>query len=259
MKQGLNYKAADFIYFACRGLTCLVLSLSIAWRFTIVFLAIVPVMVFCTSYVTNTIKKYTRKEFKSYEKAGNVATEALASLRTVASLGIERRMIQNYSSNLVLAEQATTKKGLITGLFNGVTSFFFNSIFAIGIYYGVYLSQRDCVNYGPANIVTAFFSLINTSYAFGQAMPFLKDYNEAKAAAFSVYKIIDSRSTISLHDQELKKLPDRKTGTKLFQLRGLIKFENVQFSYPTRPDTQILRGLSLKIEPGKTVALVGSR
>ena len=40
-------------------------------------------------------------------------------------------------------------------------------------------------------------------------------------------------------------------------MTGEIVFDKVQFSYPTRPHIKVLRGLSLVIPPGKTVALVG--
>ena len=40
-------------------------------------------------------------------------------------------------------------------------------------------------------------------------------------------------------------------------MRGRIAFENVGFEYPTRPGQAALAGLSLTIEPGETVALVG--
>lgn len=36
-----------------------------------------------------------------------------------------------------------------------------------------------------------------------------------------------------------------------------IVFENVAFSYPSRPDVQILKGLDLKFEAGKVTAIVG--
>lgn len=39
--------------------------------------------------------------------------------------------------------------------------------------------------------------------------------------------------------------------------RGEIVFEEVEFAYPSRPDAQVLDRLSLRIEPGQTVALVG--
>lgn len=39
---------------------------------------------------------------------------------------------------------------------------------------------------------------------------------------------------------------------------GNFNVKDVEFSYPTRPDQKVLKGLSLKVEAGKTVALVGS-
>lgn len=40
-------------------------------------------------------------------------------------------------------------------------------------------------------------------------------------------------------------------------LQGNVEFKSVQFVYPTRPNVRVLRGLSFKIEAGKTLALVG--
>ena len=41
-------------------------------------------------------------------------------------------------------------------------------------------------------------------------------------------------------------------------VRGLIGFDNVSFSYPTRPEISALNGFSLSVSPGETVALVGA-
>src|SRR5262249_47659122 len=41
------------------------------------------------------------------------------------------------------------------------------------------------------------------------------------------------------------------------QVRGHIRFENVTFRYPTRPDKNALQNVTLEIAPGQTVALVG--
>ncbi|XP_063781222.1 ATP-dependent translocase ABCB1-like [Pseudophryne corroboree] len=48
------------------------------------------------------------------------------------------------------------------------------------------------------------------------------------------------------------------SGFKPDKVTGDIEFRNVKFSYPSRPDIQVLKGLNLKVPTGKTVALVGS-
>lgn len=40
-------------------------------------------------------------------------------------------------------------------------------------------------------------------------------------------------------------------------LKGQIELKDVHFRYPERPDVSVLRGLSLRIEPGQTLAIVG--
>jgi ATP-binding cassette subfamily B protein len=41
------------------------------------------------------------------------------------------------------------------------------------------------------------------------------------------------------------------------RLKGAVTFDNVQFAYPSRPETQALDGVSFDVAPGETVALVG--
>lgn len=49
---------------------------------------------------------------------------------------------------------------------------------------------------------------------------------------------------------------DRK-GKALSHVRGEIEFQDIYFSYPSRPESQVLQGLNLKIPAGKIVGLVG--
>lgn len=52
---------------------------------------------------------------------------------------------------------------------------------------------------------------------------------------------------------------DSNQGLKPNLCKGEIDFNQVSFSYPTRNEIQILEGLSMKIEAGKLVAILGSR
>ncbi len=40
--------------------------------------------------------------------------------------------------------------------------------------------------------------------------------------------------------------------------QGAIRFDAVRFSYPTRPEAEVLKGLTLEIAAGQTVAVVGA-
>ena len=230
---------------------CYIFALATAPKFSVVFLGLTPFMILATMLMVLMIKKYTIEEFKAYGKAGSISQEALSSIRTVLSLGVQKDIAKTYSSNLKLAETMAKKKGFLTGLFGGISSGIFNCIFGVGIYYGVYLTQSDCLNYSVSNIMQSFFSIITGTFALGQALPFLREIAEAKGVAKKIYSIIDTKSVIDVFSD--------KGGIKLEKLQGSVDFESVYFHYPSRPEAKILKGLNLKIPAGLTVALVGSR
>lgn len=56
----------------------------------------------------------------------------------------------------------------------------------------------------------------------------------------------------------LSKQTEESIGDGKFPLKGEIAFEHVTFSYPGRPNYTVLRNVSLKVQPGETIAIVGA-
>jgi ATP-binding cassette subfamily B (MDR/TAP) protein 1 len=72
--------------------------------------------------------------------------------------------------------------------------------------------------------------------------------NKARGAAAKLYETIDRVPDIDSSDP---------SGLKPEDVRGEIIFEGVNFSYPSRSDIPVIKGLSLSFQAGKTIALVG--
>jgi ATP-binding cassette subfamily B (MDR/TAP) protein 1 len=85
--------------------------------------------------------------------------------------------------------------------------------------------------------------------SLGMALPDVKYFTEASVAAT---RIFDRINRVPLIDGENTK------GIVLDNIRGEIEFEYVKFTYPSRPDSIVLKDFNLKIGAGKTVALVGA-
>nr|UOU03326.1 ATP-binding cassette subfamily B1-like 10 [Brachionus rubens] len=249
LRIGLGYKIGDFVSILSRALACFIYALISAWKFGLVMLSILPFMTISTILMVTFIKKYSINEYISYGSAGQIAQEVLASLRTVLSFGSMKKEINNYKTNLQTAETMCLKKGFFTGLFLGISLFFYNLVFAIGIFYGPYLVREECQSFRAEDILRSLFLMITATLSFGQGLPFLKDITEARAAAKDIYEIIRKKSSIDVFDQ---------TGVKLNNIQNEIKFKKIGFSYPQRPDLKILQGLNLTIPCGKTIALCGS-
>ncbi|KAJ6501058.1 multidrug resistance protein 4, partial [Mycena vitilis] len=73
----------------------------------------------------------------------------------------------------------------------------------------------------------------------------------AKTAGASIMQLLESGPGIPPHSTA----PSGKESEKT---EGHLKFEDVHFSYPARPDVKVLRGLSFEVKPGEYIALVGA-
>lgn len=176
--SGINFKFSDSIFMLGRGLACLIFAFVSAWKFSIVFLAIAPLIIISMGGMIFMIRKYTIKEFAAYGSAGAIAQEVLSSIRTVFSLRLQNNLLKKYLQSLSIAERMSIKKGAVTSIFTGLAGLSYNITFAIAIYYGVYLTRTDCEHFKPGLIMQAFFSMITAMFAVGQALPFLRDLSE---------------------------------------------------------------------------------
>lgn len=252
IKLSIGFKFSDFINMLCRSVACLLVAFLSAWKFTIVFLILTPLIVASIVLMVMKMKKYSIAELKAYEGAGKIAQEILSSIRIVLAYGIEKKAIEKYAENLSAAESVAKKKGLISGIFVSISTALFNCFFAISLLYGTYLVSHDCLNYNVAKIIRALFCMVSSCFSMSQALPYFRDLTEAKVSARRIFSILE---TSKANEQ----IGEKKEGKILSSLKGHISFENVNFSYMQRKDSPILKGLDLTIEAGKTVALVGPR
>ncbi|KAL6987361.1 Multidrug resistance protein 1 [Sarracenia purpurea var. burkii] len=74
-------------------------------------------------------------------------------------------------------------------------------------------------------------------------------FAKARVAAARIFRIIDHKPAVERNSE---------LGLELDSVTGQVELRNVDFSYPSRPEVQILRNFSLIVPSGKTVALVGS-
>ena len=115
--------------------------------------------------------------------------------------------------------------------------------------YGGYLVQTNVLAY--YFVFRVFAAVIFGGQAVGRAMAFAPEYAKALNSAKQVFRIIDRVATYAD--------PYSDEGRKITyeQSRGDIVLKNINFTYPSRPDTQVLHELNLHIPAGKTVAFVG--
>ncbi|XP_075413697.1 ATP-binding cassette sub-family B member 5 [Tenrec ecaudatus] len=227
----------------------LTIGLVKGWKVALMTLSTAPLIMASAALCSRMVISLTTKEFTAYSKAGAVAEEVLSSIRTVIAFGGQEKEIQRYTQNLNDAKDIGVKKAIVSKLSLGAVYFFINGTYGLAFWYGTSLILSGDPAYTIGTVLAIFFSVTHSSYCFGAAAPHLETFTIARGAAFNVFQVIDKRPTIDTFST---------TGYKPEYIEGTVEFKNVSFSYPSRPSIKILKGLSLRINSGETVALVGS-
>lgn len=85
--------------------------------------------------------------------------------------------------------------------------------------------------------------------ALGAGLSNIKDIVEAQCAGKSILEVITRVPKIDVENME---------GMILEEISSKVEFKKVNFSYPSRPESVVLKNFTLTISPRKKVALVGT-
>ncbi|XP_017679387.1 PREDICTED: ATP-binding cassette sub-family B member 5 isoform X2 [Lepidothrix coronata] len=246
--EGIGDKISIFLQFFSTFLAGIIIGFIYGWKLTLVILAVSPLLAASAGIWSTLLASLTAKELSAYAKAGAVAEEILTAIRTVVAFNGQQKALEKYNANLETAKRVGVKKSITTNTCLGVSQFVIFGSYALAFWYGTKLIAED-ENYDIGRLLIVFFSVLVGAFSLGQAAPNLESVAKARGAAYEVYKIINKKRLIDSSSKE---------GYKPDKLIGEIEFRNIHFSYPARPDVKILKGLNLKVQTGKTIALVGS-
>ncbi|XP_011729426.2 ATP-binding cassette sub-family B member 5 [Macaca nemestrina] len=224
-----------------------IISFLYGWEMTLLILSIAPILAVTGMIETAAMTGFANKDKQELKHAGKIATEAVENIRTIVSLTREKAFEQMYEEMLETQHRHTSKKAQIIGSCYAFSHAFIYFAYAAGFRFGAYLIQAGRMT--PEGMFIVCTAIAYGAMAIGETLVLAPEYSKAKSGAAHLFALLEKKPTIDSHSQEGKK-PDT--------CEGNLEFREVSFFYPCRPDVFILRGLSLSIEQGKTVAFVGS-
>jgi ATP-binding cassette subfamily B (MDR/TAP) protein 1 len=247
IREGLGEKVPGTVQALSTFVSAIVIAFTQSWKLTLALFSIMPIIVATMAVVNVFGARYQSRIPQLYSTASDHAVESLTAIRTVIAFGAQQRMAKRYNSGLTAAREEGIKKSfsLATGL--GIVFFLLFSGYSITFYYGAILLELGQITAGQ--IINVFFAVLIGSFALGHAVPDFQTYSIATVSGHKLQQTLDRVPPIdSLADGEV--IPT-------LELKGHIQVTDVDFTYPSRPDNQVLHGMTLDIQPGTTVALVG--
>ncbi|KAI8820019.1 P-loop containing nucleoside triphosphate hydrolase protein [Fimicolochytrium jonesii] len=245
IRIGLGESAEALFSVAGNIIGCLLVSFWNDAKLTGIILSLLPLLIGCGVVIVKVNASMAAKSGDAYARASSVPEQALSGIRTVYAFTLQRRFMEKYEDSLRQVEQVDIRKAMFSGLSMGVFSCILFLIFALSFYIGTHMVLDGRIP-GP-NAVVVLLAMMILASSLMDVPRKLSSIATAQAAARLIYYIIWRKPSIDRSFSE----------NNLLNVTGDISFKNVRFSYPSRPDVPILRGLSVDIKAGQTVAFVG--
>ncbi|KAH9610328.1 hypothetical protein KSS87_017168 [Heliosperma pusillum] len=236
---------------AMRNLATAVIGLAFmfgtSWKLTLLALVVVPPISVAVRKFGRFLRELSHKTQAAAAAASSIAEESFGAVRTVRSFAQEDFEIQRYSEKVDETLNLGLTQAKVAGAFFGGLNAASTLSVIVVVIYGAILTINGSSGMSPG----ALTSFILYSLTVGQSISGLTGlYTVAmKAAGASrrVFQLLDRTSSMP------------KPGSKcpLGDQDAEVSLDDVWFSYPSRPKDMVLKGITLKLQPGSKVALVG--
>jgi len=220
-----------------------VLAWSYGWLYSLVILGTVVAYVWFT-YAATEWRINIRRDMNAADTEANTkAVDSLLNFETVKYFGNEEHEARRYARSMESYEKAAVKTWVSLSVLNSGQAV----IYSVGLTIVMIMSALS-VRAGTASV--GDFVMINAlMIQLYMPLNFIgSSYREIKQGLIDVEQMF----TLLKVNAEIE---DKPGATPLRVKDAEVVFENVNFAYD--PERPILRNLSLRVPPGKTVAIVG--
>ncbi|XP_074659631.1 ATP-dependent translocase ABCB1-like [Tubulanus polymorphus] len=227
----------------------ILISFVYGWKLTLVVLCFLPLMAVAGVMENRMLTGFAKTDNNVIEEGGKIAVEATENIRTVSSLNRQHYFYSKYISFFEALHRQGSRKAHIHGITYSSAQSIIYFAYAVSFAFGAYLVDQGEMVF--IDIFKIFGAITFGGMAFGEATTAAPDYFKAKVAAHKLFRLFDRVPEIDSSSTDGLKL-------NVDSFSGNVRFEKVNFHYPTRPNVRVLRNLDLSLNAGEVLALVGS-
>ena len=244
----MSFNIAFIVIAALNIASCSVLGIVFSWKLGLVIvLAGLPVVIGCGYLKMRFDARLDRNISSRLSTSSAIASESVTAIRTVSSLAIERKVLAKYTEELDHAIGDSRRPLMITMTWFALTQATEYWFMGLGFWWGSQLvANREITLF---QFFVSFMSVFFSAQATSQIFQFSTSMTKGMNGGNYIFWLQESEPTVQENPLNQDKRP--KSG-------GPIALDNVRFSYPLRPDTAVLKNVSLEIKKGQFVALVGA-
>lgn len=241
---GSSFSMAMRSALMCVGALIMLFATNV--KLTLIVMASVPFILVPILYYGRKVRALSRQSQDSMANVGSYAGEAIAQIKTVQSYSQESQEQVLFATQVEKAYQIGRQRVMQRAiLISGVIVIVFSAISGM-----LWVGGSDVIagTLSAGDLGAFVFYAIIVASSLATISEVMGELQRAAGATERLIEILQVESDIVA--------PSSK-GVSLEEVTPQIEFASVTFHYPSRPDQAALSDLSLLVEPGKVLALVG--
>ena len=217
----------------------------VSWKLTFFMLATFPVIIIAAMFFGRFIRKLSKQAQDLLAQANIIVEETLQSVNVVKAFTNEKLEINRYGNALQLVVNTALRAARYRGIFVSFVIFaLFGGIIGVVWYGGSLVISHEM----PFADLLTF--IVYTTFIGGSVAGMGDLYAQLQKTIGSserILEILGEPSEVNADESMPLFVP----------VHGKVQFDDVRFSYPSRPDVPVLKGISLDVAAGRKIALVG--
>jgi len=219
----------------------------VSHKLTLFNLSILPVLVVSAVFFGKLIRKISRQAQDKLAESNIIVQETLQGIANVKAFANETYEANRYDHSLRDVVRIALKGATLRGGFASFIIFcLFGAIVGV-IWYGSTLVLHGDLSVGDLTTYILYSMFVGA--AMGTFPELYANVQKALGASERVLEILGEKN-------EPISIDAKENETKL-QIKGSLTFLDVHFSYPSRKEVEVLKGLSFNVRAGEKVAIVG--
>ena len=250
LQETFTVTIAEFIRQFITIPTALFFLIFISFRLTVFMIAVIPVVAIIGIFFGRYIKKLAKNAQSDIAESNTVVDETLHGIASVKAYANEFFELLRYKKSIDSSVNTSIKNAKWRGMFIGLIMFASGSAIVAIIWYGLHMVHMENIEPGTGIsmgdlLSFAIYSAI-LGVSFGGSAELFSQLQKSIGATENLMDILEE-PTENISSETPNKI----------EIKGNLSFNNVNFSYPSRRDIQVLKDISFSVESGKQIAFVG--
>jgi len=215
-------------------------------KLTLLMLSVVPLVAVAAVIFGRFIRKYSKKVQDQVAESQVIVEETMQGISIVKAFANEWYEIARYKGKINEVVKLAIKGGIYRGYFASFIIFcLFGAIVSV-VWYGVRLSISGEMSVGQLISFVLYSTFVGAS--FGGIAELYAQIQKAIGATERVFELLEETP---------EKINSTQNSHSVQKIQGNVTFKNVGFTYPSRKEMKVLKGVSFTANFGQKIAIVG--